>query len=162
MSRINFHKINSSILALLGITFPLAGCFNVLYGPPEDPNSSHYEEAWLYGLVTAKISGAKVSGIKVSLLLENKEISATTTDSNGNYYFSLSSGLLKTKTEYTIRFEDIDGEANGSYASLTDTIILDSLSVSTKKSVCLDYDENDEENDEENDGQKTEFEGSGQ
>lgn len=161
MSRINFHKINSSILALLGITFPLAGCFNVLYGPAEDyeiPNSSHYEAAWLYGLVTAKISGSKVSGIKVSLLLENKEISATTTDSNGNYYFALSSGLLKTKTEYTIRFEDIDGETNGSYASLTDTIILDSLSVSTKKSVCLDYDENDEENG----GQKTEFEGSGQ
>lgn len=140
--KLSLSKIFLGVCALAGVSIPFEGCFKTVYGPAEvvygPPDSTPYEVAQLYGLVTAKTDGTKLAGIKVTVLLGDTEIVSTVTDSNGNYYVSLSSGLLKTETVYTIRFDDADGAANGLYASFSDTVTLDSLSVSTKKNALLD------------------------
>ncbi|MBQ9205935.1 MAG: hypothetical protein IJ158_04405 [Treponema sp.] len=134
------HKLSIGICTLFGVSIPFTGCINDVYGPAEvygPPDPTLYEASELYGKVTAKNDGTNLPAIKVTVLLDGKEIASTTTYANGSYYFSLSTGKFTANTTYTIQFEDVDGATNGSYETFSDSVTLESLSVSTRKDAQL-------------------------
>lgn len=86
--------------------------FQACYGMPQD----YYPELSFSGQVKSKKTGEPIQGIKVTL----KEINwADYTNENGEFFL-----LTQVVHEATLRFEDVDSSAYGSYAS-KDTLLVD-------------------------------------
>ena len=96
---VTLRKILGSVLGFFGIG-ALTACYGVDEGRMRDGRM-------IYGNVTNE-SGEMLSGIKVS----TKEVNSPTTFTKNGYY-SLS--LPDSVKSCTVYFEDVDGEANGSY-----------------------------------------------
>ncbi len=132
------QRIFAALCAAFGVSISLTGC--PMYGPAPEPEMYGPPDvtvsvAQMYGIVTEKSAGTKLSGINVKVLLGETEIASTVTDSNGNYYFSLEK--FQKNTEYTIVFED----KSGKYKSVSQKVSLDSLSVGKKIEVALEKSE---------------------
>jgi hypothetical protein len=95
------RKVLRKICAGLGVT-SVAFIFQACYGPPQAMGF----DVLIRGSVKSKTTGHSIRGIKVSA---NNLYSYELTDENGGFHFYV------PKEDCTIRFEDIDGEENGSY-----------------------------------------------
>lgn len=102
--KIKYYKLRHWLLAaaagLLGLN---VGCIGVEYGCPE----ADYE---VKGRVTTQ-DDVPIEGIEASFSKYN----ADSTDADGRYYLRTSDFPLEHET-LDVKFVDIDGEANGSYA----------------------------------------------
>lgn len=99
-----FRVISVSAASLI-----LQACYGII--PPDEsyaeygmPPPDHIRETSIQGKVSDK-AGAPIPGINVSI---EKTDYWERTDKNGNFYF-----WIPVQEEYKLKFEDIDGAANG-------------------------------------------------
>ena len=117
------RKIVRGIFGMLSLSSALF-VFQACYGTPRDLETDFYIE----GLVKAKSTDLPVPGIKVSVVnIPQFDL----TDGAGQFRIYVSN-----PSEYSVRFEDIDADKNGSFQTLTSTVKI--IDKSAYLSVALD------------------------
>ncbi len=124
----DFKKVIAGVAAFCGM-----GVLTSCYGCPMTDESVFPVSGTVMGASEKSVSGISVvSGIKVTLMRDGKEIASTETDDSGDYYMEFFYNELE-EAEYQLVFEDIDGEENGTYKTKVQTVNADG-----KKYIRLD------------------------
>ena len=99
----------SMISGLFGLLTGCNGVPSALYmGPPPSVG----------GTVSDKNDSSPIAALRIELLQGDLSLNIGTTDSNGNFYFTIPT----QNTNYTLRITDIDGTNNGGeYRGSTNT-----------------------------------------
>jgi len=100
------------------IAFSLNGC---MYGPPPDrpeygPGPDYMSDVCITGVIHDQNTYASIPGIKVSV--QGQDAHAF---SYGSGYFSV---FVPVQETYQLKFEDVDGPANGVYQPKEMTVVL--------------------------------------